>query len=76
MQNIILAFAGRVLLRKADIRFQRGHRYGTPRTCDSPITTPSSTVMRHACIPLPTWALPFGSVALQLNRRRSVAGVF
>ena len=28
MQNIILAFAGRVLLRKADIRFQRGHRYG------------------------------------------------
>ncbi|KAL1526637.1 hypothetical protein AB1Y20_015341 [Prymnesium parvum] len=28
MQNIILAFAGRVLLRKADIRFERGHRYG------------------------------------------------
>eukprot|EP00967_Tisochrysis_lutea_P016134 scaffold18191_cov25-Tisochrysis_lutea.AAC.1 len=28
MQNIILAFAGRVLLRKADVRFQRGHRYG------------------------------------------------
>lgn len=28
MQNIILAFAGRVLLRKADVRFERGHRYG------------------------------------------------
>ena len=28
IQNIILAFAGRVLLRKADIRFERGHRYG------------------------------------------------
>lgn len=28
MQNIILAFAGRVLLRKADIRFERGRRYG------------------------------------------------
>ena len=27
-QNIILAFAGRVLLRKADVRFERGHRYG------------------------------------------------
>ena len=26
MQNIILAFAGRVLLRKADIRFERGRR--------------------------------------------------
>mmetsp|Transcript_26287 Transcript_26287/g.78525 ORF Transcript_26287/g.78525 Transcript_26287/m.78525 type:complete len:452 (+) Transcript_26287:430-1785(+) len=28
VQNCILAFAGRVLLKKADIRFQRGHRYG------------------------------------------------
>jgi len=28
MQNMILAFAGRVLLRKADVRFERGHRYG------------------------------------------------
>ena len=28
IQNIILAFAGRVLLRKADVRFERGHRYG------------------------------------------------
>jgi elongation factor 3 len=28
IQNIILAFAGRVLLRKADVRFERGNRYG------------------------------------------------
>jgi len=28
LPNIILAFAGRVLLRRADIRFERGKRYG------------------------------------------------
>ena len=28
VQNAILAFAGRVLLRGCDLRFERGHRYG------------------------------------------------
>ena len=52
IQNIILAFAGRVLLRKADIRFERGYRYGLigqnagktmPSTCWRPRTSPPST---------------------------------